>query len=194
MESPVNASLGAKAWAVQYALQIGPRSDFKAYRFLSSFNARYGGSAAGATRVGPKRSSMSNLFSTYAIGFIARLDGPMHFRFFMQPLVAIAFAIRDGSRDAREGRRPWAWKLAYVPEQRRALLASGWKGIWRIFVIAIVLDVIYQLIEWRTLRPLGALVTAIILAVIPYVLLRGPVNRLLRLIRDHGKQAQGRKA
>jgi hypothetical protein len=144
--------------------------------------------------VGPGKSSMSNLFSTFATGLIERLDGPMHFRFFMQPLVAIVLAIRDGSRDAREGRRPWAWKLVNVPEQRRALLADGWKGIGRIFLIAIALDVIYQLIEWRTLRPLGVLMTAIILAVIPYVLVRGPVNRLLRHIHAHGKQIQDRKA
>ena len=137
---------------------------------------------------------MSNLLSTYATNFIARLDGPMHFRFFVQPLVAIVLAIRDGSRDAREGRRPWAWKLVHVPEQRRYLLADGWKGIGRIFMIAIALDVIYQLIEWRTLKPLGALMTATYLAVIPYVLLRGPVNRLLRRIHAHGKQVQGRKA
>ena len=137
---------------------------------------------------------MSNLFSTITTNFIARLDGPMHFRFFMQPLVAILLAIRDGSRDEREGRRPWAWKLVHVPEQRRYLLADGWKGIGRIFVIAIVLDVIYQLIEWRTLKPLGALMTAVILAVIPYILFRGPVNRLLRRIHAHGKQVQDRKA
>jgi hypothetical protein len=137
---------------------------------------------------------MSNFFSTIATNFFARLDGPMHFRFFMQPLVAILLAIRDGSRDAREGRRPWAWKLVHVPEQRRYLLADGWKGIGRIFVIAIVLDVIYQLIEWRTLRPLGALMTATYLAVIPYVLLRGPVNRLLRHIQARGKQVQSPKA
>jgi hypothetical protein len=139
-------------------------------------------------------SSMSNLFSEYATNFIARLDGPMHFRFFMQPLVAIVLAIRDGSRDAHEGRRPWAWKLVHVPEQRHALLADGWKGIGRIFLIAIALDVIYQLIEWRTLRPLGALVTAIVLAVVPYVLLRGPVNRLLRHFGSHSKQVLGPKA
>ena len=136
---------------------------------------------------------MSNLFSTIATNFVARVDGPMHFRFFMQPLVAILLAIRDGSRDEREGRRPWAWKLVHVPEQRRYLLADGWKGIGRIFVIAIVLDVIYQLIEWRTLKPLGALMTAVILAVIPYILFRGPVNRLLRRIHAHGKQVQSRK-
>jgi len=137
---------------------------------------------------------MSSLLSTIATNFVARLDGPMHFRFFVQPLVAIALAIRDGTRDAREGRRPWAWKLVHLPEQRRYLLADGWKGIGRIFLIAIALDVIYQLTQWHTLRPLGALMTAIILAVIPYVLLRGPVNRLLRHIHGNGKQVEDRKA
>ena len=137
---------------------------------------------------------MDNPFDTYVINFLARLDGPLHFRFIMQPLMAIALAIRDGSRDAREGRRPWAWKLVHVPEQRRYLLADGWKGIGRIFLIAIALDVIYQLIEWRTLRPLGALLTAIVLAVVPYVLVRGPVNRVLRHFGAHGKQVLGPKA
>jgi len=131
---------------------------------------------------------MDNPFDTYAINFLARLDGPLHFRFIMQPLMAILLAIRDGSRDAREGRRPWAWKLVHVPEQRRYLLADGWKGIGRIFILAFVLDVFYQLVEWRTLRPFGALVTAIVLAVIPYVLLRGPINRLLRFSRAHRNQ------
>jgi hypothetical protein len=137
---------------------------------------------------------MSSLLSTIATNFVARLDGPMHFRFFMQPLVAILLAVRAGSRDAREGRRPWAWKLVHVPEQRRYLLADGWKGIGRIFLIAIALDVIYQLTQWHTLKPLGALMTAIILAVIPYVLLRGPVNRLMRHIHGDGKQVEDRKA
>ena len=131
---------------------------------------------------------------TYVSNFAGRLDGPLHFRFIMQPLMAILLAFRDGSRDAREGRRPWLWKLVYVPEQRSYLLADGWKGIGRIFVLACVLDVLYQLVEWRTLHPLGVLMTAIVLAVIPYVVLRGPINRLLRLIHGQGKQAQGRKA
>jgi len=50
------------------------------------------------------------------------------------------------------------------------------------------------LTQWHTLKPLGALMTAIILAVIPYVLLRGPVNRLLRHIHGNGKQVEDRKA
>jgi len=137
---------------------------------------------------------MFDPFETYVSNFVGRLDGPLHFRFIMQPLMAILLAFRDGSRDAREGRRPWMWKLVHVPEQRRYLLADGWRGIGRIFLLACVLDVLYQLIEWRTLHPLGVLMTAIVLAVIPYVLLRGPINRLLRHIHAHGKQVQGRKA
>jgi hypothetical protein len=130
---------------------------------------------------------MNDPFVTYAANFVARLDGPLHFRFFMQPLMAIVLAFRDGRRDALAGRSPWAWVVVHDPTQRRHLLADGWKAISRVFLLAIVLDVIYQLIEWRTLRPLGALTTAIILAVIPYVLLRGPINRLLRLGRAHRK-------
>ncbi len=137
---------------------------------------------------------MVNPFETYVTNFIGRLDGPLHFRFFAQPLMAILLAVRDGSRDARQGRSPWAWMLLNDPGQRFHLLADGWRAIWRVFVLALALDVIYQIIEWRTLRPLGALVTAIILAAIPYVVLRGPTNRLMRLIHPHGKQVQGRKA
>ena len=48
--------------------------------------------------------------------------------------------------------------------------------------------------EWHRLKPLESLLTAVILAVVPYALLRGPINRLVRLFHAHGKQVQGRKA
>jgi hypothetical protein len=99
----------------------------------------------------------------------------------MQPLMAILLAIRDGVRDAREGRSAYLWTLLTDPAQRRYLLEDGWKGISRIFVLACVLDVVYQFIEWRRLKPVEMLLTAVILAVVPYALLRGPINRLLRL-------------
>jgi hypothetical protein len=35
--------------------------------------------------------------------------------------------------------------------------------------------------EWGGLKSLQALMTAVILAVIPYAILRGPVNRLMRI-------------
>ena len=126
---------------------------------------------------------MGSFFSNYWTEFVARFDGPLHFRLFVQPLMAILFAIRDGSRDAREGRGAYLWSFVTDPEQRRYLLESGWKGISKVFVLAFVLDVVYQLMVSRGLKPLQALLTAIVLAVIPYALLRGPVNRVLGLTR-----------
>jgi hypothetical protein len=119
--------------------------------------------------------------STYWTDFIARFDGPLHFRLFVQPLMAVLFAVRDGRQDAREGRSAYLWSLLTDADQRRYLLESGWKGISKVFVLAFALDIVYQFMVWRGLKPLQALLTAIVLAVLPYVLLRGPVNRLVRI-------------
>jgi hypothetical protein len=137
---------------------------------------------------------MGNYFANHLNDFLARLDGPLHFRFIMQPLMAIFLATRVGIRDAREGRSAYLWTLLSDPAQRRYLLADGWKGISRIFILACALDVIYTVIEWHRLKPLETLLTAVILAVIPYALLRGPINRLVRLAQGPGKPVQGRKA
>src|SRR6516164_2689498 len=122
---------------------------------------------------------MADLFSTsYVTDLIGRLDGPLHFRFYLQPLMATLLALRDGHKDAVAGRIPYAWGVLYQPALRRQLLEDGWKGICRVFFLAYLLDVIYQLIAWRGLRPFQALTVAIVLALIPYALLRGPFNRL----------------
>ena len=119
--------------------------------------------------------------STFWTEYIARFDGPLHFRLVVQPLVAILFAVRDGRRDAREGRSAYFWTLLTDPTQRLYLLQSGWQGISKIFVLAFALDVVYQFMVWRRLRSLQALLAAIVLAVIPYAIMRGPVNRLVRM-------------
>jgi hypothetical protein len=109
---------------------------------------------------------------------IGRVRGPMHFRLIMQPLMAIVFAVRDGRKDAREGKAPYFWALFTSPQHRRELLRSGWKSVGKIFIIALVLDAVYQYISVRWLYPVEALAVAIALALVPYILLRGPVNRL----------------
>ena len=126
---------------------------------------------------------MGNNLSSFVTDFIARFDGPLHFRLIAQPLMAVCLAARDGRRDALEGRGAYLWKFVNKPEHRRYLLESGVKGISKVFVLAFVLDVVYQFVEWRGLKPLQAFLTATVLAVIPYVLLRGPINRLMRISR-----------
>ena len=48
------------------------------------------------------------------------------------------------------------------------------------FVIAVMIDCIYQIIELRWFYPSEALMVAAILAVLPYLLMRGPLNRIAR--------------
>lgn len=113
-------------------------------------------------------------------GLLARLQGPMYFRLLLQPLMALFFAIRDGRKDAREGRVPFFWAVFTDAGHRRDILLSGWKSIGKVFIIAIVLDLVFQYIEFRDFRPAGALLTGCVLAIVPYVLVRGPVTRLSR--------------
>ena len=57
-------------------------------------------------------------------------------------------------------------------------MREGWKDVGKIFVVAVVLDVICQLIVFRWLYPGEALLVATILAILPYLVVRGPVNRI----------------
>jgi hypothetical protein len=109
-----------------------------------------------------------------------RVGGPMTFRIILQPLMATLFAVRAGLKDAREGRPPYLWTVLTDSTQRAGLLHQGWKGIARIFFLAIIMDVIYQLIALRWVYPGELLIVAILLAVVPYLVLRGPVNRVAR--------------
>ena len=113
--------------------------------------------------------------------FIARPSGPMNFRFIMQPLMAGILAIRSGIKDAKEKQPPFLWSAIYDSSNRKAILKKAWKQIRVPFFIACILDIIYELIIHRSFYPFEMLFTAIILALIPYLLLRGPSNRITRL-------------
>lgn len=112
-----------------------------------------------------------------------REHGPLAFRMILQPSVAAALAIRSGLRDAREGNRPFAVSLAMDPARRGLLIRGLWEDIGRLFLIAVAVDVIYQIIVFRTLYPLQALVVAALLALPTYVVVRGLTNRIAR--RQH---------
>lgn len=112
--------------------------------------------------------------------FMGRTDGPMIFRLIIQPTVAAIFAVRAGLRDAREQRTPFLWAVISDSENRRAFIRRGWNDVGRLFVIAVVLDVIYELIVFRWVYPGQAVVVAALLAIVPYLAICGPVTRLVR--------------
>lgn len=111
---------------------------------------------------------------------IARLDGPLTFRLILQPTVAAVLAFRAGRKDAQEGRVPYGWAIFSDQANRRDLLREGWKDVAKVFVIAVIIDLVYQIIELRWFYPEEAVIVAAILALLPYLLLRGPANRIAR--------------
>ena len=126
---------------------------------------------------------MEEFIARVLTGLSDRVGGPMTFRVVLQPLMAGLLALRAGLKDAREGRPPYFWTVLTDPAQRAALIHEGWKAVARVFVLAIVMDVIYQLIVRRWIYPGETLIVAVALAVVPYLLLRGPINRLARRLR-----------
>jgi len=111
---------------------------------------------------------------------IARLDGPLHFRLFLQPGMALFFGIRDGLKDAREGKPAYFWAMFTNPAHAKDLLESGFKSVTRVVIFALIMDAIYQLIVSHWFYPGEALLVAFLLAFVPYLLIRGPVNRIAR--------------
>jgi hypothetical protein len=112
--------------------------------------------------------------------FLARPSGSLNLRFIVQPTLAALLALRAGIQDARQGRQGYLWPVLSNPERRFQLLHEGWRGARTPCLVAIVLDCIYQLITVQFIYPLELLFTATLLALIPYVLLRGPFNRIAR--------------
>ncbi|MBV8106305.1 MAG: hypothetical protein JO223_17080 [Hyphomicrobiales bacterium] len=114
--------------------------------------------------------------------FLARPNGALSLRFFVQPTMAGLLALRSGIEDAREGRQGYLWALLTNPQRRFQLLHEGWRGARTPFLVAIALDAVYQIVTVQFVYPLELLFTATLLALVPYALLRGPFNRLARLL------------
>jgi hypothetical protein len=110
-----------------------------------------------------------------------RPGGPMTFRFILQPTMAIIAALRDGFHDARLGRRPYIWALIHGVRDSGGRSGRLWEGVVstaRILILGVVMDIIYQWKVLDTFYPGHSAVIAILLAFIPYLLLRGPFERI----------------
>jgi hypothetical protein len=67
-----------------------------------------------------------------------------------------------------------------APEGRSGRLWEGIISTARILILGIVMDAIYQWLVLKTFYPAQAAVIAVLLAFVPYLLLRGPFGRLAR--------------
>ena len=109
-----------------------------------------------------------------------RVSGPMKFRLVLQPLVASSYAVMAGIKDAKAGKPAYFWAMLTDKANRLDMAKDGWKGIGKVFALALVLDVVYQVVVLHFVYIGEAILVAIVLALLPYLVLRGLVNRLWR--------------
>ena len=119
-----------------------------------------------------------------------RPGGPMVFRFFLQPTMAAIAAWRDGVDDARTGRSPFFVGALTDPAQRTVRLNEALVATARIILLGLVMDGIYQAIEFKSFHPAEAVIIALVLAFLPYLVLRGLIARAARWWFSRGQDFQ----
>lgn len=125
---------------------------------------------------------MDEIWARFVENMGDRVSGPMKFRLILQPTMAAIFAIIAGLKDAKTGKPAYFWALVNDPAHRVEMLKDGWHGFGKVFILAMVLDAIYQYIVARFIYPGEVLVVAFLLAIVPYLILRGLVNRVARML------------
>jgi hypothetical protein len=123
---------------------------------------------------------------------VERPGGPMTFRFILQPVMATIAAVLAGIRDARDGRDFYLWTILGSPEKRSARLQQGMIATARIILLGLVMDSIYQYLVFDVFHPAEAAIVALLLAFIPYLLLRGPAARIARWWLGRGTAGENR--
>ena len=110
----------------------------------------------------------------------SRPSGPLAFRFILQPVVAAGLAIRDGYRDAKTNRSPYLWTILKDPARRGPRLREGVKATGRVLLLGVAMEAIYQFLVLHRFRPVEMLNIVLLLAFLPYLIVRGPAARISR--------------
>ena len=122
-------------------------------------------------------------------------SGQGQFRLLLLAAVALVVGIRAGIADARAGTLPFGRRLAEGNEPHAQLMKDAVKRALNPLALAVVLDVILQRLTLGYVRPLVAVVVAVVVVWIPFVIVRGVMNRFWR--RSHfgrRRAAHGRGA
>lgn len=100
----------------------------------------------------------------------------------LQPAMSAALAVRDGVRDARQGTPPYLWSTVFDGGNRAAHIREGLRATRTIILLAVILDVAYQITVLEAFYPGEALIVGVTLGLVSYVLIRGLAARFARLL------------
>jgi hypothetical protein len=114
-----------------------------------------------------------------------RLHGPMTVRFYLQPTLAFVAALKDGIKDVRLGHKAFFWTALWDPTQPSGRLREGLASTSQMALIGFAMDLIYQFKVFYRFYPVEAVMMVLLLAVIPYFVLRWIVEHVARWSFSH---------
>jgi len=114
--------------------------------------------------------------------------GSFQFRLVLQPLIAVILGIRFGIRDAKSGDPPFFQSLARGKGQRGNLLLKAARDVVLPLLVGVTIDSILQHMINGRIRPMAAVVVAVLLVFLPFLIVRALANR----IWSHGHPGRGR--
>ena len=103
---------------------------------------------------------------------VGRQSGPLHLRLLLQPVVATLLAVRAGRLDSQRGRSRTRGAMRPHPRKWQKCLLEAWRDVGTLFLVGLALDLVYQVIALHAIRVGHALIVAVVLAVVPYVIVR----------------------
>jgi hypothetical protein len=121
---------------------------------------------------------MDDLWQLFASQLHDRVSGPMKFRIVLQLMLAMYIAYLSGLRDARSGADPYFRSFLIGRGNRFDLIEDGWASVGWVVIFSGALDLAYQFFVLSSIHLFATLIVAFVLAVVPYVIVRGIVTRI----------------
>jgi hypothetical protein len=116
---------------------------------------------------------------------LVRTKDSLQWRLLLGPLQSLLLAALIAKRDAKKRYPPYIWRFLATSKQRKAISRKAWINTGKVLVLAISVDIIYQLTQIilfnakMTFNALEAALVGLLLTIIPYFLMRGPVQRVI---------------
>jgi len=125
---------------------------------------------------------MEDFINNFLNGVGIRHEGPLSFRLILQPVMSLVYAVIAGVKDAKAGRVPFLIDgLILGKADRKESLKELWKNVGKVFILAVIMEVIFEIIEFKTVHPFEVIKVSFFLAIIPYLIFRGLTERIVSL-------------
>jgi hypothetical protein len=98
-------------------------------------------------------SYLHDVTTRFWVELVARSSGPLALRFIIQPVTASLLAIRDGYKDACDGRTPYFWTILHNPDRRSDRIYEGLIAVSHVLFLGIALEAIHRVVVLKSFRP-----------------------------------------